>query len=799
MLKSKYRKRGGNMYLRILKNDLKRKKTMNIILLLFVILSVMFVSSSVNNIVTVMNGLDYYFEKAGMADYYFINMDKDGTDPLIDILDNEASVKDYRRERMLSCTADNFTLNGKKTLDFSNAAIVLSVDEAQINYFDSDNEIIDSVEQGKVYITRSIADRYGLEVGDTLEFRINDTAVTMEFAGGAKDAFLGSEMMANPRFIMNDDDYRKICSDSAASDYMGSVYYVDTDDVAALEASAAGVDNTLFSGDNALIKTTYIMNMLVAGILLIVSVCLILVSFVVLRFTIGFTISEEFREIGVMKAVGIRNRSIRSMYCVKYLGISAVGAVIGYAASVPFGNMMLSSVSKNMVLGNENSFIIGILCSIAVVGIILLFCYGCTRKIKKMSPIDAVRSGQTGERFHKRSIMSLGKSRLGATGFMSLNDILSSPKQYGIITAVFTVCILLVMLLANTANTLNSEKLLFLFGTTESDVYYTDAAKIMDVMTGTKSIDDVNAEIEHMLEENGMPGKVHVEAQYKLPVEFGDTKLNVVFQHCKDTNASEYTYSKGSAPKYSNEIALTEPIAEKLGADIGDTVKLTVNGEEGDYIVTALFQSFNQLGEVGRLHEDIELSESNMSGSMSFQIDFDDDPDAETIGERIEKLKDISDTDKVFDVSGFVKDCTGASDIVAGVKNLVLTITVIIIVLICVLMERSFITKEKAEIALMKAMGFKSGTVVLHHTLRFGIVALFAGLLAAALCIPLTKLAIDPIFAMMGAVKGVGYKIEPLEIFAVYPLTALAVTALGAFFTSLYTKTIKASDTSNIE
>ena len=39
------------MFWRILKKDLKRKKTMNIILLLFVVLCSMFAAASVNNII----------------------------------------------------------------------------------------------------------------------------------------------------------------------------------------------------------------------------------------------------------------------------------------------------------------------------------------------------------------------------------------------------------------------------------------------------------------------------------------------------------------------------------------------------------------------------------------------------------------------------------------------------------------------------------------------------------------------------------------------------------------------------
>ena len=68
------RERRTEMLFRILKKDLKRKKTMNIILFLFVVLATMFVASGINNVVTVMNGTDYYLDKAGMGDFVIITM-----------------------------------------------------------------------------------------------------------------------------------------------------------------------------------------------------------------------------------------------------------------------------------------------------------------------------------------------------------------------------------------------------------------------------------------------------------------------------------------------------------------------------------------------------------------------------------------------------------------------------------------------------------------------------------------------------------------------------------------------------
>ena len=58
------------MYLNILKKDLKRKKAMNVILLVFIILATMFVSSSVNNIVSVTTAMDNFFEISNVPDYF---------------------------------------------------------------------------------------------------------------------------------------------------------------------------------------------------------------------------------------------------------------------------------------------------------------------------------------------------------------------------------------------------------------------------------------------------------------------------------------------------------------------------------------------------------------------------------------------------------------------------------------------------------------------------------------------------------------------------------------------------------
>ena len=56
------------MFFRILKKDLQRRKTTNVILLVFIMLASMFISSSINNVLAIMNGIDYFWERANMPD-----------------------------------------------------------------------------------------------------------------------------------------------------------------------------------------------------------------------------------------------------------------------------------------------------------------------------------------------------------------------------------------------------------------------------------------------------------------------------------------------------------------------------------------------------------------------------------------------------------------------------------------------------------------------------------------------------------------------------------------------------------
>lgn len=87
---------------------------------------------------------------------------------------------------------------------------------------------------------------------------------------------------------------------------------------AGLEANGPTITYPLFKTLNALSD-----GMMIAVILL-VSVLVVAIAFMCIRFTLLAKIEDDYREIGVMKAIGLRLSDIKKIYLAKYTAIAAV-------------------------------------------------------------------------------------------------------------------------------------------------------------------------------------------------------------------------------------------------------------------------------------------------------------------------------------------------------------------------------------------------------------------------------------------------------------------------------------------
>ena len=789
------------MFFDILKRDLKRKKTMNVIVLLFVILSVMFISSSATNLTAVTGSLDSFLDKAGVGDYVVFER-SGGSVTVKDAVKNAEGVKRIRQEECIFLTDHKFI--GRETAQENQAAntSLISCLSHQIEtYFDSNDNEITKVPDGEVYIRQSVLDNGNAKIGDKVKLTVNNISRTFTVKDTLKDAVLGSRLIGNARFLISENDYKAFEKAESIDPYLFYISFIDTDDIPSLVEALTACDATAFSGDRALFRMSYTTEMTIAGILLVVSIALILIAVVILRFTISFTLSEEFRQIGIMKAIGITNGKIRSLYLIKYLAISVVGSVIGLALSFPFGSMLLKMVSKSILMDSAGGVLLSILCAAAVVGIIVLFCYISTRKVKKFTPVDAIRSGTTGERYKKKGIIRLGKKPIKPVPFMAINDILSSPKRFLIMLFTFFVGISMLMVCLNLSSTMTSGKLLGWINMAQCDLSVVETGTVEKYMVadGRDKLNKKISAIESDLAEKGWEADCFVETLSNVVVSKGGTELKTHGVEGVNMTPDGYLYLEGTAPQNKHEIAMSYVVADKLNVAIGDTVTVKTPDGETECMITATYQTMMSMGDNIRLYPGQTFSFQNLAGINDFQIRFHDNPSASEIERRIETIKGMYPGDKVMNAGDYVDYCVGGvGGVMDSVTNLLLPIIILIDILVAVLLEKSFLTKERGEIAMLKAIGFKNRSIILWQTLRIAIVMIAAVALSVALADPIGKLTTGGIFQMMGA-KNIIFDTDVLKTYIIYPTIVLAATVFSVFITSLSIRKVNSNEINSVE
>ena len=106
------------MWLEILKKDLMKQKSVNIILFLFIMLSTIFLASSVNNICLVMSGLGTYMEYANVSDVTAVFGGEDDKEAFESWLDSRSEVTEYAGEQLCEIAVDDISTGDDKSRFF---------------------------------------------------------------------------------------------------------------------------------------------------------------------------------------------------------------------------------------------------------------------------------------------------------------------------------------------------------------------------------------------------------------------------------------------------------------------------------------------------------------------------------------------------------------------------------------------------------------------------------------------------------------------------------------------------------
>ena len=795
------------MFARILIKDLRHKRGINFIIFLFMLLAIIFVASSVNNIIIVSNGMKYCMEKGKVGDLYVSVYESPGEFTLEDLLnENKDYYESFSKNEGIILEDNNIKgFKGQDGREFDCSASILLQPQWHDNMlmFDQNGEIA-TLSDGEIAMQQSIMDKNNLVPGDTFELCLNDQIFELKVVEAIKDPAFGGDFIGLTRFLVSDQMYREIRDTKAQVNYS---YNIDTKDSDQLNKKINQESFQIFvSGEKSMFASSYAMSMILAISLIVVGVCLIIIAFLILRFTIVVTLSEDYKQIGVMKAIGIENRMIRNIYLTKYLAIVCVAAVLGCFISIPVSNFMLDSVSKNMMLEDASvNFGINVVCSIFVAVLVLLTCYLCTRRLRKVSVIDVIRNGQNGERFAKRSKLSLHKRGFHKTiVFLAMNDILSNVRRYVVLILTFTIGMLVVILPLNIIATMTSDEMGKCFMLDPKADFYIPAACVEERVSlygekgDPKALEKSIQELKKEFIKKGYDLSLEALTFYMLPF-YTQNKEDACQEMCMVPMSHEQyqlALLEGDEPIEANEVALSMKAKEKLQVVIGDTVHVCIDHKIREMIVTGFYQSYIQMGNSVYLSQKFDTENMKTSGAWVIQCYL---KNMKYSKDRLEQLRnDFPDLTFYTMQEAMDTQMGNSSKYIQNLKYLIVVIISIVNLLITVLMIKIFILGEKGQIAMLRSVGFSIRGVRLWQAVRFLIIMVISAVLGILVSMPMNHIVVKPVFGFMGATQ-MKIVTNQLEIYVIYPLLLFVIVGIAAYCTSRNIKKINLMEINNQE
>jgi putative ABC transport system permease protein len=767
------------------------------------ILATVFVASSINNILVVLNATDYCMDKGKVPDVFVSTYEMPGENTIGDWLTNNNLVKDYsKNEAVILSNANIVSYDGKDGKDFNlnGMAMLQSQWKDHMLVFDSSGNAV-HFNPGEIGMQQAVLDKNDLSVGDTIRMKFNNTYKNFKITTTIMDSAFGGDLFGKTRYIISDSDFIDIKNADMTVNYN---YSIETEHADALVKSMNSQSfNVVTMVDKSMFVFSYFMPMLTAGILIIVGICLIIIAFLILRFTIVFTLQEDYKEIGIMKAIGIKAFMIKKIYLTKYFALITVAALIGCFISIPVSDLMMSSVSKTILIEHASvNFGINILCAIGVAVLVLVMCYLCMNKLRKFSAIEAIRSGQNGERYHRKSPVMLHKIKhFKVIYYMAINDIFSNIKRYVVLLITFAIGTIIIILPLNAVTSLEGKEM------AKNYLLDTNASFFLEMNTSDEDIaasqfapafkDELN-KLKDKFKTKGYEIDDNTLALYALSFYVDDSSevYKIMSVQPIYTDGSFIELVDGKRPINENEVVLSEQIMKKMGVKIGDSIHLKCGDTDKKLMISGSYQNYMQMGQSAYVSEKLDLSAVRSVGCWMIQCYMKDQSMTPQVLEQIRK--DFPE-DSFYDVTGAMTYQMGNRiEQLNAVKAMIVVLIIVVNILITVLMMKIFMRGEEDQIAMMRSLGFSIRKIRYWLTVRMGIVLTLGVLLGIILSMNLNGIVLRPIFGMMGATH-MKIEVDPLAVYVFYPLILLVVIIISAYLCSGSVKRLKLMEIMNAE
>ncbi|MGN0735950.1 MAG: FtsX-like permease family protein [Anaerovoracaceae bacterium] len=677
---------------RLLWNDIRSHKLLSFSTIIFMAAASLLISLAAVLFTDLLGCVDGLMTEAKTPDYLQMHAGEMQRENIKVFAEEHSEIEKWQICNFLNLENSSVML-GTRSLADSTQDNGLCVQNEDFDYLLDMDNARPSVKEGEVYVPVCYRSLYDVNIGDKMQIGNEELIV----GGFIRDSQMSSMMASSKRFLVSKTDYERIKKLGEEEYLIEFLLKEDTDkDAFAADYGRAN----LYSNGPAITKPLIrMMNALSDGLMILViflvGIGVLLISLLCIYFITALGVEQDRKEVGMLKALGIRNNHIRSLYFSKYILLSFIGMVAGFLGAEILKNPLSGKLRELYGPSDNamNSATIAIFVCILIQVVILLFIRHILKNFEKISALEALFSVKTqGEKWE--------------------------VGQYVIIGLVASACMILALIPQNLSSTISAPEFVTYMGIGDTQIR-------MDVRQ-SENIGDITEKLSEKLNTDPDVSKYVALKTVSCAAFLTDgNKVNLLVE-AGDHSVFPVKYAEGRQPEEDGEIALSSLQAQDLGLKIGDRVDMESDGKRSSAVVCGIYSDITNGGKTAKVRS--LPSDGNSDDQVIWSILYVSLKDDIDIGQWMKEYERYG--ADVVNIADYVQGTYGPTIRQIEMAKLVaMGIAILVVAVVVMLFMRLLIEKKRYSISLQKALGFSNVSIRSGYFIN-GLIPAIVGVLA---------------------------------------------------------------------
>lgn len=745
------------MLWKLVKNDLRHQPLQTFNIAFFIFLAVTFLATASQLTVHLTNSINQLVTSAKTPHILQMHTGDLNRKRLEEFVEKHQEISDYQILNFLNIDNAELSINGHSLKDsvYDNG---FSVQSPRFDFLqDLDGQLIEA-EPGQVYVPIFYYISKQMKLGDRLT--IGDRE--LEVVGFVRDSQMNSSLSVSRRFVISQEDYDVL-------EQMGSVEYLiefrlhDLADSSKIETAynQAGLEAdgpplltyTLFQLINAFSDSMTILA------LIVISLLIILIALFSIRLTLLAKLEEDYRELSILKAIGIPLRNIQRLFLSKYLVVAGLASSLGFLAS--FGVKQPLLVNMKIFFGESQATIWTYLLALAIsllVFSIIAFSMGRLAKQLKYLSLNP-------DQIHEREVLSPRFGSLPHILQLALADLWARKKIYTTMLSVFVLSLFVVLLPMSIYSTISHPSFINYLGLGNYDI----RVDLSQISGKEKEVEQLISE----LETDPLIQKISVYRSYMLDykTETGNKqKLWVDTGNQKDFSIK---YIKGHAPTTDDQISLSKLRADDMEKKVGDQIPMLINGQEKNITISGIYSDLTNGGKTAKASFPVEHQEAVW---IIIPITLKTETSSQDF---IKAYQDRYTFAKFSDIESYRNQIFGSTiQMVSTISWWAFAGSIFLVLLITSLFIRMLFIKDLSQTALLKAIGFSNKQIQLQYVITSSLILILSLVIGNFFALTVGDSLASLLLSTIG-IAGVTFIHNPLLTLLLIPLSILTASLLA--------------------